>query len=160
MHNTREPMAISPMPSVSTVTPTVTSTTVGASPEPETSANPVGRITPAAAPGNLSAVYTTGEATVTWAVPDLAGGQLVHYLVSGTDLADKTVTTTATIYTDLPAGTTITFTVRAITRVATGQTLMGAPASKTLNTPSLPTITITRGSETDSPRCERPDCPG
>ncbi|WP_409495707.1 caspase domain-containing protein [Amycolatopsis sp. cmx-11-12] len=116
------------------------------------------RATPAAAPGNLGVARNGGQVAVSWTAPDLAGGQLVHYLVSGTGLAERSVTTTETTYTDVPVGANLTFTVRAITRTATGQQLTGASAAKSLTTPASPTIIISRGADTSSAKCEKPDC--
>lgn len=152
---------VSPVESLVPTTSAPTSATTVTTPGPGSSASKAptsARVIPAAAPRNLSTVYASGQAKVSWNAPDLAGGQLVHYLVSGTGLGDKTVTTTDTTYTDLPGGATITFTVRAITKTAEGQRLTGAPAVKDLTILASPKITISRGADTSSSRCEKPNC--
>lgn len=111
----------------------------------------------AAAAPNPTASYSNGNATLTWNTPDLGGGTLAHYLVSATGQADRTVTGTSTVYSGLPAGRTITFTVRAVTTGADGQTRTGAAGSTTLTIPSAPTIAISRGANTTSSNCHG-DC--
>jgi hypothetical protein len=98
---------------------------------------PVAPVSPAAAPGNLAADYDvddrpTRDVTVSWQQPDLGGGTLLHYLVTATDLTDRTVTETATMYEQLEADRAVTFTVRAITEAPDGRILTGAPASLTV----------------------------
>ncbi|MEV7548449.1 hypothetical protein AB0N89_02340 [Amycolatopsis sp. NPDC089917] len=116
------------------------------------------RAAAAAAPGDLDAVNSGGQVTVSWTAPDLAGGQFVSYQVSGTGLGERSVTTTDTTYTGVPGGSNITFTVWAITKTVTGQRLTGAPAVKKLAIPASPQITISRGADTGSAKCEKPDC--
>ncbi len=116
------------------------------------------RAATAAAPGNLDAVTSGGQVKVSWTAPDLADGEFVSYQVSGTGLGERSVTTTDTTYSGVPSGSNITFTVRAITKSATGQRLTGAPAVKGLTIPASPQITISRGADTSSSKCEKPDC--
>ncbi|WP_410664138.1 fibronectin type III domain-containing protein [Amycolatopsis sp. lyj-84] len=110
----------------------------------------------AAAPA-LTASYRDGAASLTWTRPDLGGGTLVHYLVTGTGLAQQTVTGTSATYSGLTAGKSYTFTVRAVTRTPDGQTRNGAAAGRTITVPS-PAITISRGRDTSSENCDPPDC--
>jgi hypothetical protein len=110
----------------------------------------------ASAPG-LTATYRNGGASLSWTQPDLGGGQLVHYLVTGTGLAQQTVSGTSTTFPGLSAGNSYTFTVRAVTKTPDGQTRNGAAASKTITVPS-PKITISRGKSTTSSNCKAPDC--
>jgi hypothetical protein len=115
--------------------------------------------TPAAAASapRLTATYRDGGAALSWAQPDLGGGQLVHYVVTGTGLAQQTVSGTTATYSGLAAGKNYTFTVRAVTRTPDGETRTGAPASKSLTVPS-PKITISQGAPTTSGSCDAPDC--
>jgi fibronectin type III domain protein len=125
---------------------------------PGASAAPVTPFAAAAAP-KPTAQARGGGATLSWAAPDLRGGTLVHYLVNATGQADRTVTTTSTVYNGPTAGQTITFTVRAVTRTADGQTLNGAPGSTTLTMPApTPAIQISRGRSTTSGNCHAPNC--
>ncbi|MEU8635396.1 fibronectin type III domain-containing protein [Amycolatopsis sp. NPDC048633] len=110
----------------------------------------------ASAPG-LTATYRNGGAALSWTRPDLGGGQLVHYLVTGTGLAQQTVAGTTATYAGLTAGKSYTFTVRAVTRTPDGETRTGAPASKSITVPS-PKITISQGAPTTSGNCDAPDC--
>ncbi|MFJ1761327.1 fibronectin type III domain-containing protein [Amycolatopsis sp. NPDC088138] len=115
--------------------------------------------TPAAAASapKLTATYRNGGASLSWTQPDLGGGQLVHYVVTGTGLAQQTVSGTTAAYSGLSAGKTYTFTVRAVTRTSDGQTRTGAAGSKSLTVPS-PKITISEGRPTTSGSCDAPDC--
>ncbi|MCR6489821.1 fibronectin type III domain-containing protein [Amycolatopsis sp. OK19-0408] len=115
--------------------------------------------TPAAAASapKLTAAYRDGDASLSWTQPDLGGGQLVHYVVTGTGLAQQTVSGTTATYSGLSAGKTYTFTVRAVTRTPDGQTRTGAAASKSVTVPS-PKITISQGAPTSSGNCDAPDC--
>lgn len=110
----------------------------------------------AAAPA-LTVSYRDGVASLSWTRPDLGGGTLVHYLVTGTGLAQQTVTGTTATYSGLTAGNSYTFTVRAVTRTPDGQTRNGATASRTITVPA-PTITISRGRDTSSENCHPPNC--
>jgi hypothetical protein len=124
---------------------------------PGASASPVTPVSAASAPTGLTAKYSAGSATVSWGEPALGGGTLAHYLVSASGLGQKTVTGTSTTYSGLAAGSSVTFSVRAVTTTPGGQTLTGATASKTLAVPS-PKLTITRGAATSSSSCKAPDC--
>jgi hypothetical protein len=81
----------------------------------------------------------------------------VHYVVTGTGLAQQTVSGTTATYSGLAAGKTYTFTVRAVTRTPDGETRTGAAASKSITVPS-PKITISEGAPTTSGNCNAPDC--
>lgn len=111
----------------------------------------------AAAAPKLTATYRDGRASLSWTQPDLGGGQLVHYVVTGTGLAQQTVSGTSAQYSGLSAGNTYTFTVRAVTRTPDGETRTGAAASKSITVPS-PKITISQGAPTTTDNCDAPDC--
>jgi predicted RNA-binding protein with TRAM domain len=115
--------------------------------------------TPAAAASapKLTATYRDGGASLSWTRPDLGGGQLVHYVVTGTGLAQQSVAGTTATYSGLSAGKSYTFTVRAVTRTPDGQTRTGAAGSRSLTVPS-PKITISEGAPTTSGKCDAPDC--
>lgn len=98
---------------------------------------------PAAAP-KVTATPGRGSVSLTWTAPNLNGGQLVHYVVSATGQADRTVTTTSTRYTGLTA-LQLTFTVKAITRER--------------NNSSSPTATGAAGSTTAAPTAGAPALP-
>ncbi|WP_427886073.1 fibronectin type III domain-containing protein [Kribbella sp. GL6] len=98
---------------------------------------------PAVAP-RVTAKPGKGSLTVNWTVPNLNGGQLVHYVVSVTGQADRTVTTTSTRYTGL-AAVGVTITVEAITRER--------------NNSSSPTATGTAGSTMATPTAGAPALP-
>lgn len=98
---------------------------------------------PAAAP-KVTATPGKGSLTVTWTAPSLNGGQLVHYVVSVTGQADRTVTTTSTRYTGLSA-LAVTVSVKAITRER--------------NNSSSATATGTAGSTTATPAAGAPALP-
>ena len=123
---------------------------------PAASSNPVTPAGAAGAPPGLTAHYANGQAVVRWHTPDLRGGQLLHYLVSATGAADQTVTGTSITYTGLTAGSTTTFTVRAVTRTTRG-TISGTPSRISLTVPA-PTVVVSRGAETSSSDCEAPAC--
>ncbi|WP_143253958.1 fibronectin type III domain-containing protein [Amycolatopsis keratiniphila] len=110
----------------------------------------------AAAPA-LTVSRRDDAAMLSWTRPDLGGGELVHYLVTGTGFAQQTVAGTSASYPGLTAGNSYTFTVRAVTRTPGGQTREGRPASRTITVPA-PTITISRGRDTSSENCHEPDC--
>lgn len=134
---------------------TVTATN-GVGSGPGVSAPPVTPVAAAAAP-KPTAGYRNGTAMVSWARPELNGGDLVDYLVSATGQADRTVTGTATSYTGLAAGRTIAFTVRAVTTAPDGRRLTGAAGGTSLTVPA-PKITISHGAATTSSNCDAPDC--
>jgi hypothetical protein len=124
---------------------------------PSASANPV---TPAAAPdapGGLNAAVTGADADLTWTAPNLAGGTLQHYAVSGTGLSAKSVAGTSASFTGLVPNSTVTFTVKAVTRTADGRTLTGAAASRTVTVPGGPALTVSRG-DPDCPDYDEPGC--
>ncbi|MFF0338338.1 fibronectin type III domain-containing protein [Kribbella sp. NPDC004875] len=98
---------------------------------------------PAAAP-KVTATPGKGSVSLSWTAPNLGGGQLVHYVVSVTGQADRTVTTTSTRYTGLTA-IQLTFTVKAITRER--------------NNASSATATGTAGSTTATPAASAPALP-
>jgi hypothetical protein len=98
---------------------------------------------PAAAP-KVTATPGRASVSLTWTAPNLNGGQLVHYVVSATGQADRTVTTTSTRYTGLSA-LQLTFTVKAITRER--------------NNSSSPTATGAAGSTTAAPASAAPALP-
>lgn len=98
---------------------------------------------PAAAP-KVTATPGRGSVSLHWTAPNLGGGQLVHYVVSATGQADRTVTTTNTRYTGLTA-IQRTFTVTAITRER--------------NNASSATVTGTAGSATAAPTSGAPALP-
>ncbi|GAA3099555.1 hypothetical protein JOF29_005749 [Kribbella aluminosa] len=98
---------------------------------------------PAAAP-KVTATPGKGSVTVTWTAPNLNGGQLVHYVVSATGQADRTVTTRSTRYTGLTA-LQLTISVTAITRER--------------NNSSSTTATGTAGSTTATPAAGAPALP-
>ncbi|HZX07953.1 fibronectin type III domain-containing protein [Kribbella sp.] len=98
---------------------------------------------PAAAP-KVTATPGKGSLTVKWTAPNLNGGQLVHYVVSATGQADRTVTTTSTRYTGLTA-LQLTVSVTAITRER--------------NNSSSATATGTAGSTTATPAAGAPALP-
>ncbi|OLZ58163.1 hypothetical protein BS330_13185 [Amycolatopsis keratiniphila subsp. nogabecina] len=110
----------------------------------------------AAAPA-LTVSRRDDAAMLSWTRPDLGGGELVHYLVTGTGFAQQTVAGTSASYPGLTAGNSYTFTVRAVTRTPGGQTREGQQASRTITVPA-PTITISRGRDTSSENCHEPDC--
>lgn len=110
----------------------------------------------AAAPA-LTVSRRDGTAALSWTRPDLGGGELVHYVVTGTGFAQQTVAGTSASYSGLTAGNSYTFTVRAVTRTPDGQTREGQAASRTITVPA-PTITISRGRDTSSENCHEPDC--
>ncbi|UMP01330.1 fibronectin type III domain-containing protein [Amycolatopsis sp. EV170708-02-1] len=110
----------------------------------------------AAAPA-LTVSNRDGTAALSWTRPDLGGGELAHYVVTGTGFAQQTVTGTSASYPGLTAGNSYTFTVRAVTRTPDGQTREGQTASRTITVPA-PTITISRGRDTSSENCHEPDC--
>ncbi|MFF0266831.1 fibronectin type III domain-containing protein [Kribbella sp. NPDC004536] len=95
---------------------------------------------PAAAP-KVTATPGKGSVTLTWTAPNLNGGQLVHYVVSATGQADRTVTTRSTRYTGLTA-LQLTFTVKTVTRER--------------NNSSSATATGTAGSTTATPTSGAP----
>lgn len=121
-----------------------------------------GAVTPfaAAAAPVVNASNQGNSATVSWTAPDLRGGTLVNYLVSVTGQADKSLTGRTTSYSGLTAGQQYTFTVRAITRTADGQTLTGAPGSTKITIPAPParTISITEGGQAQSGKCHGANC--
>jgi hypothetical protein len=98
---------------------------------------------PAAAP-KVTATPGKGSVSLSWTAPNLGGGQLVHYVVSATGQADRTVTTTSTRYTGLTA-VQLTFSVTAITRER--------------NNASSATATGTAGSTTAAPAAGAPALP-
>lgn len=100
------------------------------------SVTPVSPVSPAGAPVNLKATYDvddrpTRDVTLTWQRPALNGGTLVHYVITATGMATRTVTGTSVVYRQVESSEVITFTVRAVTRTPDGQTLTGQPASVT-----------------------------
>nr|WP_225954674.1 fibronectin type III domain-containing protein [Kibdelosporangium phytohabitans] len=127
----------------------------------------VAPVSPASAPINLRSSYDvndrpTRDVTLLWNQPSLNGGTLVHYVVAGTGLAQRTVTGTQTAYAQLPSATKYTFTVRAVTRTPDGNTVTGQPATHVVqDTPPpavKPQITISQGGPSSSDNCERPNC--
>ncbi len=122
---------------------------------PGASAAPVTPAAAASAPA-VTVTHSGGTATVRWNQPDLGGGTLQHYLVSGTGAAEQKVTGTSTTFSGLTAGKTYTYTVRAVTS-AGGQTLTGAAGSKSITLPAR-SITISRGRDTTSDNCHAPNC--
>ncbi|MBB5868618.1 hypothetical protein F4553_001997 [Allocatelliglobosispora scoriae] len=85
---------------------------------------------PAAAPPGLRATGTDATVDLIWGEPDLRGGDLVHYLVSGSGLPDQTISGTTARYAGLTNGQSHTFTVHAVTRGrAGGGQVNGADAS-------------------------------
>jgi hypothetical protein len=98
---------------------------------------------PAAAP-KVTATPGKGSVSLAWTAPNLNGGQLVHYVVSATGQADRTVTTTSTRYTGLNT-VQLTFTVKAITRERSNS--------------SSPTATGAAGSTTAAPASAAPALP-
>nr|WP_157528965.1 fibronectin type III domain-containing protein [Kibdelosporangium sp. MJ126-NF4]CEL20991.1 hypothetical protein; putative signal peptide; putative lectin/glucanase domains [Kibdelosporangium sp. MJ126-NF4]CTQ95495.1 hypothetical protein; putative signal peptide; putative lectin/glucanase domains [Kibdelosporangium sp. MJ126-NF4] len=128
---------------------------------------PVAPVSPAAAPINLKSTFDandrpTRDVTLQWGQPTLNGGTFVHYLVTGTGQAQRTVTGTQTTYPQLQASTAYTFTVRAVTRTSDGQTLTGQPASHVVRDnpapPATPKIVISKGTASETSNCERPRC--
>ncbi|WP_143086306.1 fibronectin type III domain-containing protein [Amycolatopsis saalfeldensis] len=109
----------------------------------------------ASAPG-LTATYRNGGASLSWTQPDLGGGQLVNYLVTGTGQAQQTVSGTTATYSGLAAGKSYTFTVRAVTKTPDGETRNGATASKSITVPAQ-SVSISRGAKTSSSNCSK-DC--
>ncbi|MBY8851637.1 fibronectin type III domain-containing protein [Saccharothrix sp. MB29] len=104
---------------------------------------PSGAVTPFAqadAPGSFTATPGDGSLALAWTTPDLGGGDLVGYVVSGNGLPTRTLTTTSTTYTGLANGTAHAITVHAVTR-ETGRTsgpqVTGAEASAN-GTPGTP----------------------
>jgi hypothetical protein len=136
-------------------TVTVTATNAAGT-GPGASAPPVIPFAAAAAPKPTAQQQSTGV-RLSWTAPDLRGGTLVHYLVSATGQADQTTTATRTVYSGFPPGQTITFTVRAVTRTADGQTLNGAPGSTSITMPAT-AIRISKGAATETGNCHKPAC--
>ncbi|UVS79274.1 fibronectin type III domain-containing protein [Actinokineospora sp. UTMC 2448] len=123
---------------------------------PGTQSNPVVPAGPAAAPRDLVVDAASGEATLTWAAPAMGGGRFVHYRVSATGVAARTVTGTSVVLSGLPTDRDVTFAVRAVTEV-NGRNVDGAAASAVVRAPR-PVITVTRGRTEGYDGCEVPEC--
>ncbi len=139
----------------------------GASSGPVTPAAPVPSASPAAPPVNLNVAYDandrpTRDMVVTWGQPALNGGALLHYVVSATGQADRTLTALTDTYELMGSDSDITFTVRAVTQAPDGQTLVGESASHTVaaspTPPTDPVLTLTRGPDSDQWCDPSPDC--
>lgn len=97
---------------------------------------------PAGAPGSVQARGTDATVTVTWAAPELGGGDLVGYEVTGTGQTKQTTTVRTAAFTGLTNGQTYQFTVRAVTREKgkpAGPTANGAAATAS-GTPGRPPV--------------------
>jgi hypothetical protein len=104
----------------------------------------------AGAPGSLDVAVSGTAASATWAAPNLGGGTFVGYKVTATGQTAQTVSSPSATFSGLVPGSTVTVTVRAVTKTASGSTLTGAPASKSVAVPSQ-TVAVRRGGECDSP---------
>lgn len=125
---------------------------------------PNAAVTPAAPPTNLVATYDeddrpTRDVTLTWGQPALGGGTLVHYEVAATGRPPQQVAGTRLVFPQVQASETITFTVRAVTRSPSGQTLVGRPASaRHENTVPNPAVSIAQGGPSETGNCAAPNC--
>ncbi|GAB3452548.1 fibronectin type III domain-containing protein [Actinophytocola sediminis] len=126
---------------------------------------PTTPVSPAAPPVNLVATFDvddrpTRTVTLTWDQPALGGGTLVHYQVSATGGRPmETVTATTHEYPNVEATEVITFTVRAVTKSPSGQTLVGAPATATHEDEvPTPVVQIAQGGESSTGNCGPPNC--
>ncbi|ONI81256.1 hypothetical protein ALI144C_22275 [Actinosynnema sp. ALI-1.44] len=128
---------------------------------------PVAPVSPAGPPLNLQASYDkddrpTRDVTLSWGQPQLNGGTLVHYLVTGTGQAQRTVTGTQTTYPQLQASTRYTFTVRAVTKTPGGNTVNGQAQTVVVQDsqpPAVnPKITISKGGRSSTSNCKPPNC--
>ncbi|WP_157368453.1 fibronectin type III domain-containing protein [Alloactinosynnema sp. L-07] len=113
-----------------------------------------GAVTPraaASAPTVTASISPGGVASVNWTQADLAGGTLVHYLVTATGQADRQILTGVTQYTEFTSPMTVT--VRAITRFgpAGSPTVTGAPGTATLTRPPAPPVVLIAGVATTGP---------
>ncbi|GAA3583430.1 hypothetical protein GCM10022222_80250 [Amycolatopsis ultiminotia] len=110
--------------------------------------------TPAAAASApaLTASRDGNDVSLSWSQPDLGGGSLVHYQVSGTGLSTQDVSGTGASYRGLSAGKTYTFTVRAVTKTPDGKTVNGAAGSKSITIPAQ-SVEISQGSSTETDSC-------
>ena len=114
--------------------------------EPSRPSNEVTPFGPAGAPGNIAAEPSDGQLTLTWDAPDLAGGELVDYVVSGGGLADQTVTQARAVLSGLTNGTQYSLSVRARTRErnrSDGEVSEGAAASVTARPGTAPAVSLT-----------------
>ncbi|WP_163572756.1 fibronectin type III domain-containing protein [Fodinicola feengrottensis] len=124
---------------------------------PAAAAAAVTPLAAAAAPGGLSVTTAGTTATLSWSRPALNGGSLVRYQVSATGVASRSVTTENATVSGLAKGSSVTFTVRAITQAPDGRTLTGAAASRTKVLPSQ-TLTVSRGTHDCSSQYPQQDC--
>jgi hypothetical protein len=118
---------------------------------PVATADPVTPQGAAGAPRGVTASASGDTVTVRWQQPDLGGGTLRHYTISGGGQASRTVSGTSATYSGLADGR-YTFTVRAVTSSG-GQTLTGAAASASA-TVTGPKITIEKRRESGAPNCD------
>jgi hypothetical protein len=120
----------------------------GPASSPSNAVRPFG---PAAAPGGFTARGTDRAVDLSWTAPNLRGGELVHYAVSGTGLPTQTVTGTTARFTGLTNGTTYQFQVRAVTREqggAGGPTAQGAVSTVSGKPGTTPVVNVLSASLT------------
>ncbi|MET0496624.1 MAG: fibronectin type III domain-containing protein [Actinoplanes sp.] len=87
---------------------------------PSVASNTVAPYAPAGAPGDLHAEVSDRAVTVTWAEPDLGGGDLVEYVVAADGAGSRTGQDRAVRFDGLDNGREYAFSVRAVTRSKTG----------------------------------------
>jgi Fibronectin type III domain len=116
----------------------------GASGPPSAASNPITPYTRAGAPGNLGAQPGDGTLSVSWNVPDLGGGDLAEYVVSGNGFPTTTTATPSIQLAGLTNGTSYTVTVFARTRQhgTNGPTLDGATAQLTRRPGVVPSVAL------------------
>ncbi|MFG1606754.1 fibronectin type III domain-containing protein [Actinoplanes sp. NPDC049265] len=121
---------------------TVTATNdLGLTSAASAASEPAAAYAPAGAPGDLKAEVSDGTVKLTWAEPDLGGGDLVHYVIAG-DL-DRTTTDRSAEFTGLTNGREYTVTVRAVTRGKTSPTTVeGATATASAKPGTVPSVAL------------------
>ncbi len=103
----------------------------------------------AAAPGGFTATGSSQTVQLSWTAPNLNGGTLVDYVVTGTNgLQSKNLTGTSTSFTGLSNGVAYTFGVTARTS-ANGLTMTGASASLAATPGTAPAISVSANAAGD-----------
>jgi hypothetical protein len=121
----------------------VSTNNLGLNSEPSPASNAVIPYAAAAAPGNLAVAGRDGSIDVAWTAPNLNGGQLVDYVVTGAGLPQQVVTITSVRFTGLANGTEYRVEVRARTRGRTGgEQVDGAQASAAGRPGTVPLVTL------------------
>ena len=103
----------------------------------------------AAAPGGFTATGSSQTVQLSWTAPNLNGGNLVDYVVTGSNgLQSKNVTGTSTSFTGLSNGVAYTFGLAARTS-ANGLTMTGASASRAATPGTAPAISVSANAAGD-----------